>query len=387
MAIPIKYNLRNLVVRRVNSLMTIFAIALVVAVFLALMSLANGLNTALVSTGAPANVIVMRDGAQSEVQSIVTKDAYQVIQTIPGIARDSSGKPITSAEVTVLVNLPRRGSGEPSNVTVRGVSPAGFTLRPQLNLVEGRMFRTGVGEAIVSRRIAGRFSSTGLGEQLKLGRSDWTVVGIFEAGNTAFDSEIWSDVNQVMDAFDRSDYSSVLVRAADSISPTQVADRIASEQRLKLQAKPELKYYEEQTSSAAPIRALGMFVAVILGIGACFGGMNTMYAAVASRTREIGTLRALGFSKGSILTSFVIESLILALIGGALGCLLALPVNGVTTGTTNFRTFSELAFSFQLSYDLVLTALIFAAIMGLLGGLLPARMASRLPITSALRQL
>jgi putative ABC transport system permease protein len=387
LAIPLKYNLRNLVVRRVNSLMTVFTIALVVAVFLALMSLANGLNTALVSSGAPSNAIVMRESAQSEVQSIVTKESYQIIQTIPGIARDSSGKPITSGEVTVLVNLPRRQTGEPSNVTVRGVSAAGFSLRPQIKLVDGKMFRTGVGEAIVSRRIANRFASTGLGDQIKLGRRNWTVVGIFEAGNTAFDSEIWADVNEVMDSFDRADYSSVLVRAADGFTPQQISDRVNGEQRLKLEAKPELKYYEEQTSAAAPIRGLGMFVAIILGIGACFGGMNTMYAAVAARTREVGTLRALGFSKRSIMTSFVIESLILALIGGVVGCLLALPVNGVTTGTTNFRTFSELAFSFQLSPELIGTALIFAAVMGLLGGFLPARAASRLPITTALRQM
>jgi len=249
------------------------------------------------------------------------------------------------------------------------------------------MFRTGVGEAIVSRRIANRFASTGLGDQIKLGRRNWTVVGIFEAGNTAFDSEIWADVNEVMDSFDRADYSSVLVRAADGFTPQQISDRVNGEQRLKLEAKPELKYYEEQTSAAAPIRGLGMFVAIILGIGACFGGMNTMYAAVAARTREVGTLRALGFSKRSIMTSFVIESLILALIGGVVGCLLALPVNGVTTGTTNFRTFSELAFSFQLSPELIGTALIFAAVMGLLGGFLPARAASRLPITTALRQM
>jgi putative ABC transport system permease protein len=387
LAIPLKYNLRNLVVRRVNSLMTVFTIALVVAVSLALMSLANGLNTALVSSGAPSNAIVMRESAQSEVQSIVTKESYQIIQTIPGIARDSSGKPITSGEVTVLVNLPRRQTGEPSNVTVRGVSAAGFSLRPQIKLVDGKMFRTGVGEAIVSRRIANRFASTGLGDQIKLGRRNWTVVGIFEAGNTAFDSEIWADVNEVMDSFDRADYSSVLVRAADGFTPQQISDRVNGEQRLKLEAKPELKYYEEQTSAAAPIRGLGMFVAIILGIGACFGGMNTMYAAVAARTREVGTLRALGFSKRSIMTSFVIESLILALIGGVVGCLLALPVNGVTTGTTNFRTFSELAFSFQLSPELIGTALIFAAVMGLLGGFLPARAASRLPITTALRQM
>jgi putative ABC transport system permease protein len=387
LAIPLKYNLRNLVVRRVNSLMTVFTVALVVGVFLALMALANGLNTALVSTGAPQNVLVMRESAQSEVQSIVTKESYQIIQTIPGIARDAEGKPLASAEATVLVNIARRETGQPSNVTVRGVSEAGFSLRPQIKLIQGRMFRPGIGEAIVSKRIAERFSSTGLGDEIQLGRHKWSIVGIFDAGNTAFGSEIWSDVHQVMDAFDRTDYSSVLVRAADGFTPNQIADRINSEQRLKLEAKPEVKYYEEQTSAAAPIRALGMFVAVILGIGACFGGMNTMYAAVAARTREIGTLRALGFSKLSIVTSFVIESTMLGIAGGIVGCLLALPVNGVTTGTTNFRTFSELAFSFQLSGELIAIAIGFAALLGFVGGLLPARMAARLPLTTALRQL
>lgn len=369
--------------------MTVFTIALVVAVFIAIMALANGLNTALASTGSPDNVIVLRESAQSEVQSIVTREAYQIIQTIPGIARDSFG-PQTSAEVTVLVNLPRAGSGQPSNVTVRGVSDAALKLRPKLKVISGRMFNFGLPEVIVSRRVSERFANTGLNSEIKLGKRTWKVVGLFtgdETGNTAFDSEIWGDVNIVSDAFDRQDYSSVLVRVANGISPSQIVDRIAAEQRLKLEGKPETKYYEEQMVAAAPIKAIGYFVAIILGIGACFGGMNTMYAAVAARTREIGTLRALGFSRASILSSFVIESLILAIIGGAVGCLIALPVNGVTTGTTNFRTFSELAFSFHISPDLLLIAIIFAAFMGFVGGLLPARMASGLPITRALREM
>ena len=226
-----------------------------------------------------------------------------------------------------------------------------------------------------------------MGEAIHLGRRDWTVVGLFDAGGTAFDSEIWSDVNDVADAFDRSNYSSVLVRAESLATRDALANRISGEQRLKLEAKSESAYYEEQTSASGPIRGLGMFVAVIMGVGACFGGMNTMYAAVAVRTREIGTLRALGFSKGSIMLSFVIESMIIALIGGAVGCLLSLPVNGIKTGTTNFRTFSELAFSFKITPDLVISALIFAAVLGLLGGLLPSRFAARMPITKALREL
>ena len=387
MAIPLKYNLRNLVVRRVSTLMTVATIALVIAVFIAIMSLANGLNAALVSTGAPENIVIIRQNSQTEVNSQVTRDAFQLIQTLPGVARDAQGKPMASGEVVMLVNLPRRDTGEATNVSVRGVSDAGFAIRPQIKLVEGRMFKPGIGEAIASRKVAERFTSTGLGEVIRLGRRDWTVVGLFDAGGTAFDSEIWTEVNEVGDAFERLNYSSVMVRAESVATRDGLANRIAAEQRLKLEAKSEIAYYEEQTVAGAPIRGLGMFVAIVMGFGACFGGMNTMYATVAARTREIGTLRALGFSKGSILLSFVIESVIIALIGGVVGCLLSLPVNGIATGTMNFRTFSELAFSFRITPDLMITALIFAAVMGLFGGLLPSRFAARMPITKALREL
>jgi putative ABC transport system permease protein len=387
MAIPLKYNLRNLIVRRVSTLMTIGTIALVVAVFVALMSLANGLNSSLVETGSPENVVVLRDGSQTEMQSFVTKEAFQVIQTIPGIARDTQGKPIASGEVVVLINLLRRGDISASNVTVRGVSETGVALRPHLKLVEGRMFRPDVGEAIVSRKIADRFQGASLGDELQLGRRKFAVVGIFDAGGTGFDSEIWSDVVGVADAFDRASYSSVLIRAENLATRDQLVSRIEAEQRLKLESKSELAYYEEQTSASGPIRGLGIFVAIIMGIGACFGGMNTMYASVAYRTREIGTLRALGFSKASVLTSFVIESMILSLIGGVIGCLLALPVNGIATGTMNFRTFSEVAFSFRITPDLLLSALIFSLVLGFIGGLLPSRTAARMPITRALREI
>ncbi len=387
MAIPLKYNLRNLIVRRVSTLMTIGTIALVVAVFVALMSLANGLNSSLVETGSPENVVILRDGAQTEMQSFVTKEAFQVIQTIPGIARDTQGKPIASGEVVVLINLLRRGDISASNVTVRGVSETGVALRPHLKLVGGRMFRPDVGEAIVSRKIADRFQGASLGDELQLGRRKFAVVGIFDAGGTGFDSEIWSDVVGVSDAFDRASYSSVLLRAENVATRDQLVSRIEAEQRLKLESKSELAYYEEQTSASGPIRGLGIFVAIIMGIGACFGGMNTMYASVAYRTREIGTLRALGFSKLSIMTSFVIESMILALIGGVIGCLLALPVNGIATGTMNFRTFSEVAFSFRITPDLLLSALVFSLLLGFIGGLLPSRTAARMPITKALREI
>jgi ABC-type antimicrobial peptide transport system permease subunit len=386
MAIPLKYNLRNLVVRKVSTLMTVFTVALVVAVFLALMSLANGLDRSLISTGSPENLLIMRQGSQTEINSQVTRQAFQLIQTLPGIAHDGNDKPQASAEVCVLVNIPRRGSGQPSNVTIRGVSDAGFALRPQIKLVSGRMFKPGVGEAIVSTKTAERFSTAGLGESLHVGRGDWRVVGLFDGGGTAFDSEIWADVDVVRNAFDRSEYSSVLIRSESVATREQLKNRVEGEQRLKLEAKPEQAYYAEQSGAGAPIKALGIFVAVILGVGASFGGMNTMYAAVANRTREIGTLRALGFSRASILTSFVIESVIIALIGGVVGCLIALPVNGIATGTMNFRTFSELTFSFQITLDLIAMALLFAAFLGLLGGLLPSRMAARMPIIKALRE-
>src|SRR5213080_873517 len=287
MAIPLKYNLRNLIVRRVSTLMTVGTIALVVAVFVALFALANGLNSALIATGSPENVIIIRQGSQTEMQSGVTKEAFQIIQTLPGIARDRDGKPLASAEIAVIVNLPRRGSDESSNVTLRGLSETGFVLRPRIKLVEGRMFRPDVGEAIVSRKIADRFSGTSLGQTVQLGRRGLTVVGVFDGGGTSFDSEIWSNVTDVADALDRGGYSSVLARAESVATRDQLVSRIEAEQRLKLEAKPEIKYYEEQTSASGPIRGLGIFVAIIMGIGACFGGMNTMYAAVAHRTREI----------------------------------------------------------------------------------------------------
>lgn len=387
MAIPLKYNLRNLVVRRVSTLMTVGTIALVVAVFVALFALANGLNSSLITTGAPENVLIIRQGSQTEMQSGLSKEAFQIIQTLPGIARTEDGKPKASAEIAVVVNLPRRETGQSSNVTLRGLSEMGLTLHPQIKMVDGRMFRPDSGEAVVSRKIADRFSGVGPGQTIQLGRRALTIVGVFDASGSSFDSEMWSSVNDVADAFDRSGYSSALVRAESIATRDQLVSRIEAEQRLKLEAKPEVKYYEEQTTASGPIRGLGIFVAIIMGIGACFGGMNTMYAAVAYRTREIGTLRALGFSKLSIMTSFVIESMLLALIGGVVGCLLALPVNGIATGTMNFRTFSELAFSFRITPDLVISALIFSLVLGFIGGLLPSRMAARMPITKALREI
>jgi putative ABC transport system permease protein len=387
MAIPLKYNFRNLLVRRTTTLMTAFSITLTVAVFVVLMALAQGLQISLSATGQPLNVLIMREGAQSEATSSVTRDSLQVIKYLHGIAKTDKGEPWVSPELIVLINLPRRGETQGSNVTIRGLGPDGPALRPEFKMVEGRFFKSGLREVIASRKIASRFQNCGLGDKVKFAKGYWTVVGIFEAGDTAYDSEIWADVNDLATDFDREAYSSVMVRAADAGSIAGLRDQISNDRRLHLKPQTERDYYESQTRFAAPIKALGLFIAVLMAVGASFAAMNTMYAAVARRTKEIGTLRVLGYSRGSILLSFVFESILIAVLGGALGCLLALPVNGLTTGTTNFATFSEVAFNFRVTPGLLLSGLIFAAFMGFLGGLFPAWRAAHENIVTALRSV
>ena len=385
MAIPLKYNLRNLVVRRTTTLMTAVSITLTVAVFVVLNALAVGLQTSLATTGQPLNVLILREGSQSETQSSVSRDSLQVIRYLEGIAKDSGGEPVVSPEQVVLINVPRRGEVQGSNVAIRGLGPAGPALRPEFKLVDGRMFRPGLREVIASRKIAGRFENCGLGDRLRFAKGYWTVVGIFEVGNTAYDSEIWADANELAADFDREAYSSVLVRAHDAGAVARLKDQITNDRRLHLKAQTEREYYERQTSSAAPIKYLGLFIAALMAIGASFAAMNTMYAAVARRTREIGTLRVVGFSRGSILFCFILESVLIAALGGALGCLLALPINGVTTGTTNFSTFSEIAFNFRITPGLLLNGMLFAVIMGGVGGFFPAWRAAHENIVTALR--
>jgi putative ABC transport system permease protein len=351
------------------------------------MALAQGLQISLSATGQPLNVLIMREGAQSEATSSVTRDSLQVIKYLHGIAKTDKGEPWVSPELIVLINLPRRGETQGSNVTIRGLGPDGPGLRPEFKMVEGRFFKSGLREVIASRKIAGRFQNCGLGDKVKFAKGYWTVVGIFEAGDTAYDSEIWADVNDLATDFDREAYSSVMLRAADAGSITGLRDQISNDRRLHLKPQTEREYYDSQTRFAAPIKALGMFIAVLMAVGASFAAMNTMYAAVARRTKEIGTLRVLGYSRGSILLSFVFESILIAVLGGALGCLLALPVNGLTTGTTNFATFSEVAFNFRVTPGLLLSGMIFAAFMGFLGGLFPAWRAAHENIVTALRSM
>ncbi len=367
--------------------MTVFSIGLVVAVFLALMALSSGIDKTFTASGDVRNVLVIRKSAQSEGQSAVTKEEYQILRYLPGIDTGPGGEPMISAEAIVLLNIPRRDNTGTANVTVRGVSPGGFHLRPSLHIVEGRMFRPGFREMVVSNNLAARFADIELGRRLKFGKGMWTVVGHFEAGGTAFDSELWADVNELMSEFDRRGYSSVLFRCGDPNIRKSLITQIGADRRLQLEALTEREYYDKQSIAGIGIKALATVMTLFMGIGACFAAMNTMYAAVANRTREIGTLRALGFSSGSIMLSFLIEAVLLALVGGGIGCLLALPVNGISTGSANFVTFSEVTYNFRITFPLIASALALSGILGVLGGFLPARSAARQPIIDALRSV
>ena len=375
--IPVKYNLRSLIVRRVGSLMTIFGVALTVAVFVSVLAMVNGLENTFVDTGEPLNLLLIRQGSQAETNSFFDRDIKGIVETMDGVTA-------VAGEIIILINHPRL-TGESANIMIRGVSDKSMELRPKVTLAEGRMFRTGLREVIVSRSVSNRFKDTRLGDAIKIGRTNWDVVGIFDASRTAYDSEIWGDYNEISQEFERPIYSSLLVQAADESSIEPIRERLAQDRRVRLDTFRETEYFETQTSSALPIKILGYLIASIMAIGSSFAVMNTMYAATAYRTREIATLRVLGFRRRNILLSFMMESLLLALLGGALGCVLALPVNGISTGTANMASFSEVVFEFRITPGLVLNGMIFAAVMGTIGGLLPARLAARLPIVRALR--
>ena len=391
MGIPLKYNLRNLVVRKVSTAMTVLGIALVVTVFLLVMSLAEGVRKTLSTTVSPLNIIVLRVGAQSDVQSYVSRDQYEAIRTLEGIARGDDGQPLLSSEVVVLINIPRR-DGKRTNVIVRGVEPVAFKIRDDnVRLVEGRMLQTGTSEAIVSTRLKERFANMGVGGTVKAGSQRWTVVGVFDASGSPYDSELWADLHDVQAQAHRgTGFSSVVVRATDSGARERVIAGVKGDQRIKLEATPETDYFAKQMGTAKPIQFLAYLVAVIMAVGASFGAMNTMYAQVSARTREVATLRALGFARSVILLSFIAESAMLGLVGGLLGGAIATLVVNVfltaPTGTSNFATFAEIMFNFVLTPPLIVSGVIFSLAMGLFGGLLPAARAARLKIVNALRE-
>jgi putative ABC transport system permease protein len=386
MAIPIKYNIRNMRLRKGLTVMTALGIALTVTTAVFIMALLAGLQKAFKSTGNPLNVLVLRKGSTSELTGPFPAENFQTLKTLPGIAQDKNGDPMVSGEITVVIVLPRKdGSGE-ANVTVRGLMQDGLELRPTVKLADGRWFTPGQREVVVSKSIRKRFSHANVGDSLEFGKGSWKVVGVFDAGGMAYESEIWGDVNQMTSDFDRQGvYSSAYLRATDAVSAEALKHRVSDDQRLKLDSMLEPEYYATQTKSGAVIQFIGWLVAAIMAIGSSFAAMNTMYAAVAYRSREIATLRVIGFSRPSILTSFVLEALLLSLFGAVVGIILMLPFNGMTTGTQNQVTFSEVVFGLQMTPGVVAAAIVFALIMGLLGGIFPAWHASRREILAALR--
>ena len=386
MAIPLAYNLRNLVVRKTTTIMTALGIALTVAVLLAILALVNGLRTTLSVTGDPLHVLVLRKGSDSELVSLFTRTQFQDLKFKAGIATGRDGQPLASMEVVTVMILDHADSPDGTNLTVRGLPPAGIEMRRNVHISSGRWFQQGQREVVVGKAVADRFPEAHIGRKVHFGRGDWQIVGVFDDSGGAQASEVWGDLFQVSSDLQRVETnSSALVTATDAVSAKALVDSLNADQRLGVKAMLEKDYYDQQTSSAEPIEVTGMVVAIIMAVGSSFAAMNTMYAAVARRAREIGTLRVLGFSKGSILVSFLIEAALLSALGGLVGCLLALPLNGITTSIGN-SGFSETAFAFQVTPRIMLTGIAFAVVLGSLGGLFPARMASRKQILTALRE-
>lgn len=386
MTIPLSYILRNLAARRLTTALTAGGMALVVYVFATVLMLAAGLERTLVSTGSDDNVVVIRRGSQTEVQSGIDRRQAAIVETLPGIATGEDGRRLVSKEPVVLISLAKRESGKPSNVVIRGVTAEGYALRPQVRVVVGRLPRHGTAEVVAGRSVADGFRGAGLGETVRFATRDWTVVGVFDAGRTGFDSEIWGDAEQMLQAFRRTGYSSLVFRLADASRLDEMRAAIDADPRLTLEAKRETRFYADQSEALSKfITYLGASISIIFSIGAVIGAMITMYASVASRTGEIGTLRALGFSRGAVLAAFLVESLLLGLLGGVVGLAGASTMQAFSISTMNFQTFAELAFSFALTPAIVAASLGFALAMGFVGGFLPAARAARMKIVDALR--
>lgn len=387
MVIPISYSFRNLATRRLTTFLTASGMALVVFVFASILMLSAGLEKTLVETGSDDNVIITRKSANSEVQSGVERIQAAIIESLPDIATGSQGETLLAKELVVLISLPKRGSHKPANVVIRGIQNTSLQLRPQVVLREGRMPKPGSSEIMAGSSIAARFKGGGIGENLRFGMRDWRVVGVFDAGATGFSSEIWGDTTQLMQAFRRPVYSSLTFRLRDRAQFVAVKAKLDADPRLTVDVRRETQYYRDQSEAMAKfLRILGLSLTVIFSIGAIIGAMITMYAAVANRVGEIGTLRALGFRRSSVLAAFLLESLFLGLIGGISGLFCASFMQLITISTMNWQTFSELAFSFTLTFDIIWKSLLFSIAMGFIGGVIPAIRASRLKIIDALRE-
>lgn len=389
MAIPIIYNVRSVRARWASAIVAVVGIAGTVGVFVAMLSLAKGFRATLVSSGSPDNALIVRGGATSEMTSGVALDAVKVIQDAPGIARGPNG-PLVTPEAVLMAPIPLISTGTDANVQLRGVSPNVLEIRKQVKIVQGRMFQPGLSEVVVGKNANKTYSGLTMGNSISLGKMRWQVVGIFDAGGSAFDSEVWGDSHLLTAAYDRPDtfFQSATVHLSSPEALTQLKDALTSDPRLNVDVTREIDYYAKQsTRMTTLITTLGGFVAFIMAIGAVFGALNTMYSAVADRGKEIATMRALGFGGPAVVVSFLLEALLISFVGGVLGCLAVLRLNGLTTSTINFQTFSNLAFAFKITPGLLAEGVIFALVMGVLGGFFPAVRAARLPVATALREL
>ena len=386
MKIPFSYVFRNLWTRKLTTALTAGGMALVAFVFAAVLMLDAGLKQTMVGTGSFDNVVFIRKSAETEIQSGVSRNEASLLETLPQIARDIDGRPMLSKESVVLISLTKRGQDKGSNIVTRGLPPIGLTLRQQVRIERGRMFRPGSSEIVVGRSVFEEFEGVAIGQSLRFAQRDWLVVGMFDGGKSAFDSEVWGDSEQLMQSFRRTGYSSLLARLVDINSYDALKEAVSSDIRLTVEGKREQLFYEDQSRALSTfITILGTVLSVIFSLGAMIGAAITMYSAVAMRTGEIGTLRALGFRRPAVLAAFLLESLLLSLVGGLAGLMFASFLQAITVSTLNFQSFSQLAFGFTLTPGIVIKTLLFSLLMGFIGGFLPAMAASRLKIVDALR--
>jgi putative ABC transport system permease protein len=389
-AIPLSYSARSVVVRWRSTLVAVLGIAGAVAVFVVMLAMAQGFRATLVASGAPDNAIIIRGGASSEMESAVNLDQARVIADAAGVARSSTGEPLSSPEVVVIAAFPLASTGTDANVQVRGVAPVALEVRRQVQMVEGRFFEPGRTELVVGSNVVTAYSGFTLGSNIRLSGSDWQVVGVFDAGGSAFDSEVWADARVLNQVYKRPEniFQSVTVNLESEQGFDAFKDSLTTDPRLTVSVERERTYYARQSTAVATlISVLGFMVASVMAIGAIFAALNTMYSALAARIREVATLRAIGFAGSSVLVAFLAEALMVAVAGWAFGCLAAVPFNGFTAGTMNWQTFSHLAFAFQITPAIIFKGLLFALLMGVMGGIPPAVRAARLPVAVALREL
>ncbi|HZD03980.1 MAG TPA: ABC transporter permease [Longimicrobiales bacterium] len=386
MKIPVVYNVRSVLRRPVTSLATALGIAFVVVTFVGMLALAQGFRAAMLSTGHPDNLFVLRKGADAEISSGIEREEAAILRSYPEVARLPDGRPMATADVYVVVAKPRLDGSE-THMPVRGVGPEATAVRDEVRIVEGRMFDPGRAEVVVGKGLVGRMQDVALGERLRFGQQEFTVVGHFEAGGGAFESEVWGDAEELMSVFRGPVYQSMALRLADPAAFDAVEARIEGDPRLQLDVERESDFFAEQSAFLGTVlRLVAFFVTGIMAVGAVFGAVNTMDAMVAARSREIALLQTLGFKPRSVLASFLLEALFIALVGGVLGALLALPINGIRTSTTNWQSFGELTFAFRVTPSILLQGLLFAAVMGLVGGFLPARRAAKQVVAAGLRR-